>query len=157
MAKKRKPRVEIVPAWHHPPARADAASLTRLVDALVERRLKEIFAADKGMLFGSFFGSRRLAAEIRRLGSCTDLQRWHAYFSKWGCVGCRRKRGIYAANGFCVTCFSRVNGRLHAIEKQLAASALNAAEVAAEIDALDLPIRTAQKLLRGYDDFKEGK
>lgn len=48
-----------------------------------------------------------------------DELKWAKYYEAYGCVVCEKKEPVHAANGFCMGCYTVVQGRLFRVLRTL--------------------------------------
>jgi len=83
--------------------------------AMVERKVEEIFASQRGAMLEPFFQSADVSRGITKRQTVPQQRKWTYYFEEWGCLICGTKKRIHVSNGMCATCRKRVSYRLDAI------------------------------------------
>lgn len=66
-------------------------------------------------LLEPWFRSRQESNEIRRTKTMPELRKWPAYYDRWGCLCCKKKKTPHCALGFCQACYLRVSQRIKEI------------------------------------------
>jgi hypothetical protein len=66
-----------------------------------------------------WFLPNKIAREIRKLVPRDHEQRMISYFAEHGCIKCDEKDALYAGNGFCIFCRTKLQKRLKSIAIQL--------------------------------------
>jgi len=85
------------------------------LDALVQRRVAEVFAERDEFVFEPFFRARQVAYEIRRLQTVPERKKWRIFFERHGCLACHKQNQPHASNGFCRACHAHVFQQLKEI------------------------------------------
>lgn len=120
MPRKKKPAVEIIRA--NPASlvsQPNRASLEAVLDRLVQERVAEALSRNEGFALEPHFSTKRVSDEIRRYQTVPERRKWTAYFERWGCIVCRRRKVIHEGRGYCGRCRIRIYQRLLAIEREL--------------------------------------
>jgi hypothetical protein len=77
---------------------------------LLRAKAKSLMAENGEMQ--PFFAGKELTTEMVKLLTVSERKKWPRYFSRWGCVDCKRKDVEYWACGFCRNCGPKVRRRL---------------------------------------------
>jgi len=109
----------------------------------------EIESAEQVLIFDARCLDRKTQLElIRLLPELVHIRRaWKAHFMEYGCISCHRKKILYGAGGFCVTCQGKIFMRMRKRHRKLTAGRNIPEEIAELRDALLLRYNTAQRLL----------
>ncbi len=59
-----------------------------------------------------FLRRKELTVEMAKLLTLSERKKWPRYFSRWGCIDCKRKDVEYWGSGFCRNCGSKIRRRL---------------------------------------------
>ncbi len=87
------------------------------VDRRVDIRVAEIMAHRDD--FQSYFQSRRVAQELKRLQSVPEQRAWALTYERWGCTHCKTKERPHSSCGMCGPCKIKWVYRKKAAEREL--------------------------------------
>ena len=66
-----------------------------------------------------WFLSKDVYLQMYKLVPKVYFRRFSAYFKRYGCLRCSRKRALYGANGLCLRCLGLVSDRLKICDRVL--------------------------------------
>jgi hypothetical protein len=141
MPRSKKARTELIRVQPPQPAITNFEKL----DLLIQKRVAEA-QASQGAILEPWFQSKAVGAEIRRHQSIFQQRKWSLYFSKWGCLICRRKTIPHQSRGLCGTCLNRLIQRLTILEREYAKAHPHEYEDR-QIDNLSARVRSAERIL----------
>lgn len=83
--------------------------------AIVERKVAEILASQRGSVMEPFFQSADVSVAIRKQQTVPQQRKWTYYFEEWGCLVCGTQSRCHDSHGMCRKCGPRIKSRLQAI------------------------------------------
>ncbi len=106
------PVVEVIPPA--PDFARHAAEFKRIVEGIVEEKLRPPDLKPDELPFEPWFRSKETAHAIKLSQSLPEQQKWTNYFADWGCLVCQSSTAAHRSLGMCARCHSRVCSRLRA-------------------------------------------
>ena len=117
MTKKNRPAIEIVPFDKR---QDESRELKRVLGQLIEEKVAEATGGPDA-IFQPFFATKRMMAEIRKLQSVPDQNKFTHYFERWGCMagcGATKETTSRQSLGMCYPCYRAISERLRTIVRE---------------------------------------
>jgi hypothetical protein len=83
--------------------------------AIIERKVADILASQRGGVLEPFFQPADVSTAIRKQQTVPQQRKWTYYFAEWGCLRCDTKERSHVSHGMCGRCSQRVFQRLATI------------------------------------------